>query len=120
MQDPPSPAIIIDLAIAQLSDDSQERSRFATRLTTAALELVKRALALSPASDAAEHARLTALLNEDADLEALNRRLCALIRDGALDVSSPGLAAHLRATTLEKLAIDQPTYAAYRRALNEG
>ncbi len=120
MQDMPSPAAILDLAIAQLNSvglNGGPRAKFEMRLTTAAVRLVRRAMELTPLADAAEHKRLSALLMETGDLEQLNRRLCALIGDGALALSTPGLAAHLRATTLEKLAIDQPTYAAYRRAL---
>jgi len=115
----PSPAAILELAIAQLNgvELNGARAKFEMRLTIAAMQLVKRALELGPANDAAEHERLSALLVESGGLEHLNRRLCALIRDGALGLSSPAVAAHLRATTLEKLAIDQPTYAAYRRAL---
>jgi len=115
MQDPPSVEFISDLAHAQGSPEGQ--SAFAARLITAALDLVRRAAELGPAGDAAERARLTALLGEAGDLAAMNRRLCALIRDGAMTLSSPGLREHLRATTMEKLAIDQPNYAAYRRAL---
>lgn len=117
MQDPPSTNAVADLAIAQLSDEEPPRGRFEARMATAALELVKRAAALGPANEAAERKRLVALLGEHGDLPQLNSRLCALMRDGALTLSTPGLAAHLRATTMEKLAIDQPTYAAYRRAL---
>lgn len=113
MQDPPSSAVI--RALAQPPEES--RSKFEDRLVAAALELADRADALAPVSDLAERDRLTALLSETGELEALNRKLCALMRDGALTQSSPGLAAHLRATAMEKLAIDQPTYAAYRRAL---
>jgi hypothetical protein len=120
VQDTPPPAAILDLAIAQLKSvelNGGARAKFEMRLTTAALQLVRRAMELAPASDAAEHERLSALLVETGDLEQLNRRLCALIRDGTYLLSTPGVAAHLRATTLEKLAIDQPTYASYRRAL---
>lgn len=120
MQDSPSPAVILDLAIAQLKDielNGGARAKFEVRLTMAAMQLVGRAMELAAKTDAAEHERLSALLVETGSLEQLNRRLCALIRDGALGLSSPAVAAHLRATTLEKLAIDQPTYAAYRRAL---
>lgn len=117
MQDPPSSAVILDLAIAQLSETGEARSKFETRMAAAALELVKRAMALAPASDAAEQTRLAALLGEADELEALNRSLCERIRSGALTLESPGMAAHLRATAMEKLAIDQPSYAAYKRAL---
>lgn len=122
MQDHPSPETIRNLADALLreSDPTSPRAKFETRMATSALELVKRAAELQPGYDAKELIRLTALLDAKGDLPALNRRLCQRIRDGSLTVSSPGLAAHLRATTMEKLAIDQPSYAAYRRALGTG
>ncbi len=121
MQDPPSTEMIAQLVEAQVRAPG-ERSKFEARVASAALELVRRAAALAPESDAAERKRLEHLLGETDDLAALNRRLCVLIREGALGFASPGLAAHVRVTALEKLAIDQPTYAAYRRALetNEG
>ena len=89
-------------------------------MATAALDLVQRATELQPGFEAKERIRLTALLDEQADLESLNRRLCARIRAGAVTLDSPGVAAHVRATTMEKLAVDQPSYAAYRRALETG
>lgn len=119
MQDPPSPAAILGLVIAQLGapGDADARGRFEMRVTLAALQLVRRAFLLAPASDAAEQRRLAALLGEAGECEALNRRLCARIQDGSLTLASLGLAQHLRATAMEKLAIDQPTYAAYQQAL---
>jgi len=120
VQDTPSPSAILDLAIAQLNSvelNGGARAKFEVRLTRAALQLVRRAMELAPTNDAAEHERLSALLVETGGLEQLNRRLCALIRDGTFALSTPAVAAHLRATTMEKLAIDQPNYASYRRAL---
>lgn len=121
MQDLPAPGVILDLAIDQLNsiDPTGARAKFEMRMATAALQLVKRALELELMSDAREMARLRALLGEDASLEALNLRLCTLIRSGELTRQSPGLTAHLRAVTMEKLAIDQPSYAAYQRALQQ-
>lgn len=115
MQDPPSTDAI--QAIMAQAEDERQANKFKMRLLAAALELVQRAATLSPASDAAEHERLVALLREAGDLDHLNRVLCARIRAGALTLNSFGVAAHLRATTMEKLAIDQPAYAAYVRAL---
>lgn len=115
MQDPPSIDVMLTLAQAE---DERQASKFTLRLLTAARELVQRATALSPASDAAERERLVTLLREEGDLDHLNRMLCARIRDGLLTLNAPGLAPHLRATTMEKLAIDQPAYTAYARALD--
>jgi hypothetical protein len=123
MQDNPTAAAILDMAIAHLQDNLlpslDARAKFELRVTLSALALVRRTLALTPASDAAETARLEALLGDTGDLETLNCRLAAAIRDGSLTLYAPGLAEHLRATALEKLAVDQPTYAAYKRALEQ-
>lgn len=121
MQDQPTPARILELAIAQLNgvDVASPRAKFETRMVASALQLVQRAMTLQETSDAQEHARLAALLEEPGDLETLNRLLCVRIRNGELTLNTPALAAHARATTMEKLAIDQPSYASYRRALEQ-
>lgn len=122
MQDHPSPDTIRDLANVLLSesDPTSGRAKFEARMATSALELVRRSTELQSGYDAKELIRLTTLLEEKGDLHALNRRLCERIRNGSLSLASPGVAVHLRATTMEKLAIDQPSYAAYRRALETG
>ena len=43
--------------------------------------------------------------------------LAGRIAKGELDLQPPGLADHLWQTTMDKLAVDQPNYAAYRREL---
>ena len=55
---------------------------------------------------------------EDA-LSDLNAELALRIREGGLDLETPGLAEHLWATTLAKVAVDQPNYSGYRAALAE-
>ena len=122
MQDHPSPQVILDIAIAHLRDNVlpglDARGKFNMRVTLGALQLVQRSLTLQLLSDAAERARLEALLGvRGGTLETLNRDLCARIRAGDFDRSTPELMEHLRATSLEKLAVDQPSYAAYRQAL---
>jgi hypothetical protein len=84
-----------------------------------ALSIVERGLEIGLALDAAEQSRLETLLGRTGSLEELNRELCRRIRAGELELESPGLAAHLRETTHAKLAVDQPRYAAYRRATGE-
>jgi uncharacterized protein DUF6285 len=94
-------------------------SAFHARVAANALAIVERELALGAEQDAAERARLHALLGSDGPLEAQNRALCAEIRAGRISLETPGLALHLRATTLAKLAVDQPSYSGYRRALEK-
>jgi hypothetical protein len=50
-------------------------------------------------------------------LADLNRVLAARIANGEAGLDTPGLADHLWQTTLDKLAVDQPNYASYRREL---
>src|SRR5262245_53523824 len=100
-------------AMPQLSG----HSAFHARVAANALAIVERELALGPEQDTAERERLRALLGGDGPLEAQNRALCREIRAGRIGLETPGLLAHLRATTLAKLAVDQPSYSAYRRAV---
>jgi hypothetical protein len=74
-------------------------------------------LALESSSDAAETMRLTKLLGKEGSLGELNRALADRIARGEADLQTPGLSDHLWQTTMDKLAVDQPNYAAYRREL---
>ena len=78
--------------------------------------IIQREMALGPAADAAERARLQALLGDPlAHLPDLQRRLCAAIASGAIDLATPGLAEHLWRTALDQAAIDQPSYSTHLR-----
>jgi hypothetical protein len=103
-------------AMPQLSG----HSAFHARVAANALAIVERELALSEQQNAAERERLRALLGSDGPLEAQNRALCRAIRAGEITRDTPGLLDHLRETTLAKLAVDQPSYSGYRRAIERG
>ena len=45
--------------------------------------------------------------------------LCERIASGAMTLDTPGLAACLWQITLDKLAVDQPSYETYVRSLRE-
>ena len=92
---------------------------FQLRVAANAIEICQRQLTLAPKEEAEELARLRGLLGIDGDLPTLNRELALRIRAGELTLETPGLADHLWATTLAKLAVDQPTYSGYRAALTE-
>jgi hypothetical protein len=123
MQDTPTPAELLT-AVARFMRETvmaelTGHSAFLTRVAANALDLARRQLELEPAADTAELGRLRALLGEDGALEDLNARLCEAIEARAITLSTPGLTEHLWATTLAKLAVDQPTYAAYVSAIGE-
>jgi len=90
---------------------------FKLRVGINALDLVTRQLALASDGDAAEHARLRQLLGADGSLIELNRALSDKIAKGEVDLQTPGLLEHLWRTTMDKLAVDQPNYASYKREL---
>jgi hypothetical protein len=123
MYDPPSPPEILAAVARFLKDEVAPATTghlsFQARVAANALEMMRRQLELGPQQDAAEQARLTALLGVEGDLLALNAELSRRIAAGELDLSTPGLADHLWATTLAKMAVDQPSYAAYRASLAE-
>src|SRR5581483_4519465 len=120
MQDPPSPdymlGLIADFLREELMPKLSGSDAFDVRVCANAVDLVRRQLALAPATDAAERESLQRLLGHDGELEALNAELCERIRDRKIDVSTPGLLQHIRALILAKLEVDQPKYASYRRA----
>ena len=121
MQDEPRPEELIkavaDFLRHELAPEISGHNAFKLRVSINALDLVTRQLALAQGSDAAEAARLANLLGEEGTLGELNRALAERIANGEADLRTPGLAAHLWQTTMDKLAVDQPNYAAYKREL---
>lgn len=90
---------------------------FHTRVAANAVDLVRRQLEIGAALEAEELARLRKLLGREGSLDELNRALSEGIGAGELGERTPGLMDHLWATTLAKMAVDQPGYASYRREL---
>lgn len=123
MQDQPAAIELLRAVRSFLEDQAirrlEGRAAFHARIAVNALAIVERGLELGPAQDAAERERLEALLGRTGTLDELNRELSRRIRSGEMDLDTPGLAPHLRETTLAKLAVDQPRYAAYRKATGE-
>jgi hypothetical protein len=121
MQDEPTPEELIKAAAeflrAEIAPQIWGHLAFKLRVSINALDLVTRQLALQRASDAAEAARLSKLLGVQGTLGELNRTLAERIAKGEADLQTPGLADHLWQTTMAKLAVDQPNYAAYKREL---
>jgi hypothetical protein len=121
MQDEPIPTELIKAVADFLRNDIAPlisgHNAFKLRVAVNALDLVTRQLTLEAGSDAAEAARLARLLGMDGSLIELNRALSDKIAKGELELETPGLAEHLWQTTMDKLAVDQPNYASYRREL---
>jgi hypothetical protein len=123
MQDQPTAPEMIAAVARFLKEvvaaEAGPATSFQARVAANALEIVRRQLELAPAEEAQELERLRALLGHDGALADLNAELSKAIAGGTLDLSTPGLADHLWATTLAKVAVDQPNYSGYRAALAE-
>ena len=121
MQDEPTPTELIkavaDFLRNEITPVIKGHNAFKLRVGINALDLVTRQLSLADASDAAEAARLKALLGMQGSLLELNRVLSDRIAKGEVDLQTPGLTEHLWQTTMDKLAVDQPNYASYKREL---
>jgi|ERR1700733_1621417 len=121
MQDEPTPEELIkavaDFLRNELAPGISGHTAFKLRVAINALDLVTRQLALAQHSDTAEAARLARLLGEEGTLDELNRMLADRIAKGEADLQTPGLAEHVWQTTMDKLAVDQPNYASYKREL---
>ncbi len=125
MQDLPTPEQLLAAVTRFLRDDAgpalarhgDNALAYQARVAANMVDTVARQTHLAPAADAAERCRLQVLLGlpDETDLAALNRCLASGLADGAIDSSQPGLADHLWATTLAKLAVDQPGYDTLQR-----
>jgi Domain of unknown function (DUF6285) len=124
MQDAPTPEQLLAAVARYLRDEAgpalaghgDHALAYQARVAANMLDTVRRQGLLAPVADAAERARLQALLGSaDDDLAALNRQLAEALAQGTLDATQPALADHLWRTTFDKLAVDQPGYDTYRR-----
>ena len=123
MQDEPTPEELIKAVADFLRNDIvpaiSGHNAFKLRVSINALDLVTRQLTREQDSDAGEVARLSQLLGMQGSLTELNRTLADRIAKGEVGLQTPGLADHLWQTTMDKLAVDQPNYASYKRELRE-
>ncbi|MEL6858380.1 MAG: DUF6285 domain-containing protein [Pseudomonadota bacterium] len=91
---------------------------FHARVASNALATVLRDLEARPAAEMAERQRLMDLLGPSEELSTggLNRVLSDRIRAGEMTAGTPGLLAHLKATTMAQVEIDQPRYSGLKTA----
>ena len=124
MQDEPTPIELTKAVADFLRNDIipliSGHQAFKLRVAVNILDLVTRQLTLEEGSDAKEVERLRALLGTNGSVTELNHALAERIARGEVDLATPGLDEHLWQTTMDKLAVDQPNYASYKRELSRG
>jgi hypothetical protein len=123
MQDRPTAEQLLEAVAAFLREQVVPSTTgplaFHARVAANALDIARREVMLAPAAEARERNELAALLHTDpnVDVAQMNRRLCDEIARDTMDLQTPGLTDALWRVTLDKLAIDQPSYKTYRRAI---
>ena len=122
MHDQPSVAELVQ-AVKNFIDETagpnlSGHAAFHARVASNALSTVLRDLEQRPTAEAAERFRLLDLLNtpEDTPTEALNAMLSEQIQTGQMTPETEGLLAHLKATTIAQVEIDQPRYSGLKTA----
>lgn len=94
------------------------RTAFHARVAANALAIAMREIEMGPKANADAHARLTKILGRDGSLEDLTAQLSVRIANGDLTLETPGVAEHLKLTTIDKVKIDQPKYSGLATALS--
>ena len=121
MQDAPTPPELLDSVAAFLRAEVLPQldgaTAFGLRVSIGALDLVRRELTRPADEDRAETVRLRTLVGAEDGVEALTAELARRILAGEASLDTAGLAEHLWTTTGAKLAVDQPGYAGWKRAL---
>ena len=86
------------------------RTQFHLKVAINSLAILEREATLGPAADAAELARLKALLGRDGTLAELNAELARQLRAGERDETDAALMAHLMSTHVHKIGISNPRW----------
>jgi hypothetical protein len=99
---------------------TQGRLQFLARVAANSLDIVQREQALAIPSLVNEEQRLKELFGgtDDSPLGLDDLRWCLVraLRDGSMPLDGELLQAHLRATVVNQIAIDQPRYAGFKTA----
>lgn len=98
------------LAAVEIGPPGDARAAFIARVADNARATLEREAALGPAAETTAVERLRGLLALDGDFETLNAELCARLRDGRLAPLDPAVLAHLKASVVDQVTIDQPSY----------
>lgn len=95
------------------------RVNFLSRVASNSLDIVLRELSLGPEHQRRELDRLQVLYQSDEELDTLRWRLVEELRDRQIDLENEALKNHLRQTVVNQIAIDQPKYTGFRRAISD-
>ncbi len=105
---------------AEAATPGDARHAFLARVADNARATVAREAELGARLEAEAIERLKVLLGLDGDFAALNAALCEALYRGEISPRDPAVLAHLRATAIGQIRIDQPTYGGLEALLAAG
>ena len=114
---------VSDFLREDVMSQTQGRAQFMARVAANSLDIVQREVALAEVCRASEKSRLCGLFgvaDTGVELNELRWRLVKTLREGSLPLDSEPLQAHLRATVVNQIAIDQPRYPGFSTATKGG
>lgn len=109
-----------DFLQQEVMAETKGRVNFMARVAANSVSVVIRELELGPQANQQELERLQGILDESSTQSLLDLRwqLCRELTAGSMNLDSEQLQNHLRMTTANQVAIDQPKYSGLRTALN--
>ena len=99
---------------------AEGRDKFLARVAANSLDIVSRELALAPGHLQGELDRLRKMFSSNQDLVSLRERLVKAIREKEFSLANNELHLHLRTTVVNQIAIDQPNYSGFKKAILAG
>lgn len=105
---------------AETVTPADARHAFLSRVADNARAILAREAEQGAGLEAEATAQLSNLLAETGDFQTLNHRLCEALRSGRLSPLDAEVLAHLKATAIGQIAIDQPTYGGLAALLARG
>ena len=110
----PDATILLQAAVKYLEQELMPTlagyHRFQTRVTTNAINIVRRELEMLEPQAASERERLAAILDHDGEVETLSRELAGQIRSGAIAIDDPAMRTHVRQSLADALKINNPKW----------
>lgn len=103
-------AIVQEYLENEISPQVSPVHQFQLKIVSRVLATVRREIELAPEANAAETARLKALLRRDGSFEELNGALARAIRAGDFAADDPALLAHVRTSIEDALRINNPKW----------
>jgi aminoglycoside phosphotransferase (APT) family kinase protein len=106
-----------DFLRQDVMSETSGRTNFMARVASNSLDIVLREWQLGERAKQQELEGLQSLLSEGGDLSSLRWKLVKQLRSGERSLADEPLKAHLRNAVVNQIAIDQPKYTGFKRAV---